>query len=203
MQLEQSIIEQLPQIPYVVDQVGEALSWAKEALDEGEYNKVAEVACEVAEYTKSVSDPNFFKVHYVIAYILSNIPSAKENERFAKFDSASKSVEKALEALIVSPKNIELYGCFKSVLLKLIPLSKENEELFTIALIGIKHDLLAIVKGMKQANVKTPITGNDYISILGYALIMANIRMADLHLSNSTYKVFNDILVTLNKDLNY
>ena len=203
MQLEESIIEQLPQIPYVIDQVGEALAWAKEVLNEGEYNRTVEIAYDVAEFTKTISDPNFFKTHYVIASILSNIEGAKENERFKKFDSASKSVEKTLDAITVAPKLVEEKGCFKAIMLHAIPLAKENMELFTVELIGVKHDLTEILKGMKAAGVKAPITGNDYITILGYALVFANIRMANLRMTNEAYKIYNDILAMLNNELNY
>ena len=201
--LEKSIIQELPQIPYVIDQVGEAFSWAKEVLNEGEYNKMLGVSYDVTMYTKTISDPNFFKVHYVIASILSYIPNASKEERFSKFDTASKSVEKTLNSIIVPSEDIEKRGCFKSVMLHLIPLSKKNEEVFAISLLGIKHDLLDIINGMKQANVKTPITGNDYISVLGYALVMANLRMSNLSLTNGAYKIYNDILTLLNNELSY
>lgn len=203
MKLEESIIEQLPQIPYVIDQVGEAMAWAKEDLDEGEYNKILQVAYEVTEFTKTVSNPNFFKTHYVIATILSAIENAKSNERFSKFDSASKAVEKSLDAIVIDPKSIEEKGCFKSVMLHLIPLAKEDMELFTISLIGMKNTLNFVLEGIKQANVKSPITAGDYITILGYALVMANIRMANLKMTNEAYKVYNEISVMLNNDLNY
>lgn len=200
--LEKSIIEQLPQLPYVVDQVGDALKWAKEELSEGEYNHALKVTHEVACYAKSISNPNFFKVHLVVASILSYIKEAIKNEKFQRFDSASKSVEKSLSKLVVSPEAIEKHGCFKSVLLNIVPLASENQELFTIALIGIKHDLLAITEGMEKASIKAPITPEDYISILGYAIVMANIRMANIKFLDSTYKVYNEIAVILNS-INY
>lgn len=203
MQLEESIIQELPQIPYVIDQVGEALQWAKEAFNEGEYNRTLKLAYDVMKFTKSISDPNFFKTHYVISTILSNIEKVKEDERFAKFDSASKAVEKTLDAITISPQALEENGCFKSIMLHLIPLAKENMELFTIGLIGIKHALSDISEGFKKAEVKSPITGNDYITILGYALVIANIRMANLHMPNYAYEVYNEISVILNNDLNY
>ena len=203
MKLEESIIEQLPQIPYVIDQVGEAIAWAKEELNEGEYNRAVEIAYEVAEFTKSVSDPNFFKTHYVIASILVNIENAMKSERFKKFDSASKSVEKTLDAISIDNKLIEEKGCFKAMMLHTIPLAKKSMELFTIELIGIKHDLIEILKGMKAAEVKAPITGNDYIAILGYALVFANIRMANLKMTNEAYKIYNEISAMLNNDLTY
>lgn len=203
MKLEESIIEQLPQIPYVVDQVGDALKWAKEVLGEGEYNHVLEVAYDVTEFTKKVSVPNFFKTHYVVATILSNINGVLQDERFSRFDSASKSVEKALKDLIIDPKEIEERGCFKTIMTHLIPLAKRDIELFTVGLIGIKNDLKAILEGIKKANVKTPVTGNDYISILGYALVIANIRMSKIEMTNEAYEVYNDITIMLNNDFNY
>ena len=196
--LEKGIIEQLPQIPYVLDQVGEALKWAKEELSQGEYYKVLETANEVAKYTKSISDPNFYKVHLVLASILTNIENVLKKDRFAKFDTPSKATEKALEKINVQPKDVEEKGCFKSILLKLVPLAKEDENLFVIFLIGIKHDLQEILKGMEKANVKVPITAKDYVTILGYAFVMDNIRMARLDLLNSSWKVYNDITIILN-----
>lgn len=203
--LEKSIIEELPQVPYVVDQVGYALKWAKEVLNEGEYRKTLEVAQEVGQYIKKISEPNFYKVHLLVASILSYIPEAKTDERFKEFDTTSKAVEKALTAIIVDSKLSEEKGCFKSLLLTLIPLAKTNEEYFTIAIIGMKHDLLEIKKGYEAAKVenKTPITLADYTTILGYALIMANIRMSNLKLLNETYEKVNEIEILLNNDFNY
>lgn len=206
MQLEKSIIEQLPQIPYVIDQVSEALTWAKESLDEGDYNSLLELTYDVTEFTKRVSDPNFFKTHYVIATILSGTETTeniKNDKKFLKFDSASKAVEKTLDLITVSPKELKDKGCFKATLMHLIPLAKTNMELFTINLIGIKHDLEKIRKGAQGVKVDSPITADDYIVILGYALIMANIRMANLTLTNEAYQVYNDISVMLNNELKY
>ena len=203
MQLEDSIIQQLPQIPYIIDQVGEALDWAKEVLNEGEYNRMLKLTYDVVMFTQSVSNQHFFKVQYVVATILSTIKNAKEDERFAKFKSASNAVEEALDAIAVNPKDIEEKGCFKSIMLHLIPLAKENMELFAIGLLGIKHNLLDVVEGFKKVDVKSPITGKDYIIVLGYALVMSNIRMANIHMTNEAHKIYNEISIMLNKDLTY
>ena len=200
--LEKGIIELLPQIPYVIDQVGEALKWAKEELSEGEYNKTLKVAYDVAQYAKEVSDINFFKTHLVIASILSNIENPMANKRFEIFDTASKATEKALKDLIIDKKEVEDKGCFKSVLLRLVPLAKKDENLFATALIGIKHDLEEVVNAMKKAGVKTPITAQDYITILGYAFVMDNIRMARLNLLEKAWKIYNSITILLN-DISY
>ena len=201
--LAKSIIEELPQIPYVLDQVGEALAWTKEELDEGEYNRMLKTTYDVTEYVKTISDPHFFKVHYVIATILSHLENPLENPRFSKFDSASGAIEKALRSLTVPNSKVEEKGCFKSLMLHLIPLAKENIELFTIILINIKNDISSITEGIKKAEIKSPITSSDYVTVLGYALVMANIRMANLTLAGGAHKIFNDITIMLNNDLNY
>ena len=201
--MENSILENLPQIPYVVDQVSDALDWAKEVLKESEYEHMLRVVSEVTEHVKAISDPNFFRTYLVVASILLAIPEARKDERFKKFDTTSKAVEKALEALEVDKELIKEKGCFKAVALKVIPMATVNEEYFFIAMTGIKHDLLDIIEGMKPAGVKDPITSQDYVVILGYALLMANIRMANLRLGNAAYKVVNDIEILLNTELNY
>jgi hypothetical protein len=197
--LMKSIIEELPQIPYVIDQVVVALDWAKETLTEGEYNKVLRVAYKATEYTKKISNPNFFKTHLITALILSNIEGALENEKFSTFDTASKATEKALRALTVDKEQIEARGCFKAILLHLIPLAKTNEDLFALSLIGIKEDIEDIVIGLRSADVKTPITAQDYVTILGYTVVMDNIRMANLNLLNNTYEIYNSIVTLLNE----
>lgn len=196
--LEQGIIEMLPQIPYVIDQVGEALKWAKKEVSEGRYNKVLKTTYEVAEYAKSTSDLNFYKTHLVLANILSNIENATKQEKFSIFDTASKSTEKDLEALEVPEESIKKHGCFKAILMHLVPLAKKNEDLFAVALIGIKHDLQEIIVGMEKAKVKAPITSEDYITVLGYSFIAANIRMARLNLLDKVHKIYNDIEILLN-----
>ena len=200
--LEQSIYEVLPQIPYVIDQVGSALQWAKEELSEGDYYKTLKITNEIAEFAASISNPNFFKTHLVVAGILSSIPDVLTKERFKEFDTTSKAVENALKAISIPPEKVKERGCFKSVLLQLIPLAKQDETLFALALIGMKNDIQEVIEGMEKANVKEPITSKDYITILGYALVMANIRMADLKLLDRTYKIYNEIAKLLN-GLNY
>ena len=201
--LEKSILAELPQIPYVIDQIGEAFAWLKEDLEEGEYNRVLEQAWEVTNYAKSISDPNFFKIHLILGSIISEIPNALSNPKFAKFDTASKATENTVKKLIVDSKEVEKYGNIKALLLKLIPLAKEDESCFAVSLISIKQHLKEILKGMKPVGVKIPITSEDYVVVLGYALIMANIRMANIKMLDSTYQIFNSIEILLNTEFNY
>ena len=198
IKLEQSIYEKLPQIPYIIDQVGSALKWAKDELSEGEYYKTLKLTDEVADFVASISNPNFFKTHLVIASILSSIPDVTSKERFKEFDSTSQAVKNTLEAILVPLEKVKEHGCFKATLLQLVPLAKQDEALFTLVLIGIKQDLQEVLEGMKKVDVNEPITSKDYVSILGYALVMANLRMANLKLLNRTYIIYNDILKLLN-----
>lgn len=201
--LEKSILAELPQIPYVIDQVGEAFAWLKEDLEEGEYNRVLEQAWEVTNYAKSISDPNFFKIHLILGSMISEIPNALSNPKFAKFDTASKATENTVKKLVIDSKEVEKHGNIKALLLKLIPLAKEDESCFAVSLISIKQHLKEILKGMKPVGVKTPITSEDYVVVLGYALVMANIRMANIKMLDSTYQIFNSIEILLNTEFNY
>ena len=203
MKLKESIMEKLPQIPYVLDQVGEALAWACDVMDEGEFNLTLKITDEVAAYVAKISDPNFYKTHLVLASILSAIPDACAEKRFEAFITSSGATERAVRKLGMEKEEVEEKGCFRSLLLHLATVAAEDEHLFAVALIGIKNSLQEIVSGIKQAEVKTPITSADYITILGYAWVMANLRMANLKMLDSTYKIYNDILVILNNDVNY
>ena len=113
---------------------------------------------------------------------------------------------KAIPIMPIEPAN-DVNIVLPFLVNKLLKLSdkavKKDIDVFTISLFSIKHTLKEIIEGMKKANVKTPITGSDYITVLGYALVMANIRMTDIKMSNSAYKVYNDIAIMLNEDLKY
>ena len=75
-----------------------------------------------------------------------------------------------------------------------------SDEFVPLEVVGT--DLEEIVEGMKKVDEKTPITSKDYVTILGYAVIMANIRMANLKLLDRTYEIYNNIIKLLN-GLNY
>lgn len=194
---EKSIFEVLPQIPYIVDQVGAALAWAKEALDEGTYNKTLATTLNVAKYVKKISDSNFFKTHLVIASILSNIEGALESEKFTQFDSASKAIEETLKAITVSTESLEKHGCFTALSLLLVPLASKNEQAFAVAMINLRQDVEEIIGGMEAGKTKAPITSKDYITILGYVNVIANIRLAHVTLLDETYEEYNKLVILL------
>ena len=196
--LEKGILEKLPQIPFVVDQVGYAMEWAKEEHDEGAYYKTIKIALDVAEYTAKTSTPKFFKTHLVIAALLMDIEGATENPKFDMFKSASQATEKALAGVTISPSSGEKYGCFKAVTLHLVKLAKENQDYLCVVLLGILAELNDILAGMKEADVKTPITPEDYIKVLGYALNMQNLLTSRLDLYNTTREITNKISIALN-----
>ena len=202
-QLEKALIESVPQIPYVVDQVGHAMKWAKEAQDEGTYYNTIAYALEVAKYVHTVSETNFYKVHLVIGALLMDIDNPVADERFKPFDSASKSVENTLQTLKVNEKTVEDYGCFKAMTMHVVQLAHKDEDCFVIYMLAMLKDLEDISRGMKEVGAKSPITAEDYVKVLGYDLVMANIRMSNLSLLNTTREVLNNITIKLNNDFKY
>ena len=139
----------------------------------------------------------------ILGSLLSEIPEVLSNPKFERFDTASKATEKTIKSLTIDPKDIETYGQIRALLLKIIPLMNKDEECFALMLISIKHHLQEILKGMKPVKVKTPITPGDYAVVLGYALVMANIRMTRNGMLDRTHKIFNEIEILLNTEFNY
>lgn len=201
--LKRGIMDELPQIPFIIDQVGEAVAWAEEVLEEGALIKTLETAGKIAKWVATISDLNFYKVHLVIASILADIPDAMNNERFNKFDSASKSVENVLQNIVVPKEDTETRGCFNALTVHLVQLSKKNEEALAVMLHKVLADLEELTTGIKAAGVKTPITPQDYVTVLGYALVIANIRMSNLSLLNYNRELINNISIILNNDVIY
>ena len=198
-ELTTNILGELPQIPFVIDQVSEAINWCVEAHDSGIVVRLLETALNVAKYTREISDPNFYRTYLVVAALIADIPNVKEDEKFAQFKSASGAIEKAVDNIIVDTNR----GCFKSLCIHLAQLSKKDENCLVIMLYGILQDLRDITVGLKDSGTKAPITPQDYITVLGYSYVMANLRMARLPLADKTKVIINDIEILLNSEVDY
>ena len=199
--LEKSILEKLPQIGFIVDQVGLAMKFSKEEQSEGDYIKTLKGTLKVAEYASKVSENNFFKYHLVIASLIGDIPGITNSEKFEVFKTASGSVEDTIKHTLIGDNLIKERGCFKATSIHLVPLSKENQDYFACMMCHILADLEDIVAGMKKVNVKSPITPSDYVTILGYSYVMQNV-LASASIIGATAEITNSIQILLN-DLVY
>ena len=197
--LKNSILELVPAVPFVIDQVAAAMDWVKEEVEESEYLKALRVALKVAEYTTKVSNPNFYKTHLIIASLLSNVKNPLENEKFKMYDTASKSVELAVKATTIDPKVQEDRGCFKALLLHIVPLLKVNQDYVVVMLCGILEDLENISRVLDKAGVKAPITREDYVILLGYDMVISAIYQSKGNILNDTASILNDIQIILNR----
>lgn len=196
--LEKSILELVPPVPYVVDQIDAAMKWVKEEKEEGEYLKALKTALKVAEYAAKVSNPSFYKTHLIIASLLSNINEPLVSEKFKIFDTASKSVEKTLKAITIDPKLQEEKGCFKALILHMVPLIKTDQDYVVVMLCGILEDLEEISNVMHKADVKSPITREDYVILLGYSMVISSLYQSKQDILNDTATVLNNIQIILN-----
>ena len=201
--LEKSILEKIPQIPYVIDQVGYALNWVKEAQDESDYYKTLKFALDVANYAEKVSVRGYYKTHLVIAALLMDIPGALSDSKFDNFKTASHVVEDTLKAVTINPEWAQMYGCFKAISIHIVTLAKENQDYFAILMYNILNELNAILAGMQGAKDKAPITVEDYIKILGYAVVMKNLKLEKLQFYTPVQEIINSINTILNHDVNF
>ena len=197
--LESGIMERLPQVPFIVDQVGAAMQWAREEYDEGAYYKNIEFTSKVSEYASKVSERNFYKTHLVIAALLIDIENPLENPKFEIFKSASNSVANSLKAVRINPDLSENLGAFKAVSMHVVNLAKENQDWLAVYMLSILEELKDIVRGMEDAKVKAPITAEDYIKILGYQFVLQNLRLSKVSLYNTSSEIVNEISILLNE----
>lgn len=200
---KRAIIEQLPQIPFIIDQVGEAVDWCIEEHDEGITSRILDTSIDVAKYVTKISEPKFYRTYLVIASLIGDIPDVLTKERFEKFKSASGIIEKTIKSIVVDPKLIEERGCFNALSIHLATLARTNEEALNVVLYGILYDVKDITEGLKKIEQKAPITPQNYITILGYAYVLSNLRMANLNLLNDTKMILNEISIILNNDVIY
>ena len=108
-----------------------------------------------------------------------------------------------MKKVTIDKELIEDRGCFNALNIHLTQLARADENCFVVMLFGILHDLKELVNGLKSVNSKTPITPANYITALGYAYVMSNLRMANLPLADRTKVVINSIQVILNNDIIY
>lgn len=196
--LEKGIIELLPQIPYVIDQVGKAMEWAKEEYEEGTYYKNIEFTLNVAKYVTKISEPKFYKTHLVVAALLMDIPNVLDNPKFEVFKTPSKSIENTLENIVIKPELNEKYGCFKGLSIHAANLARVNQEYLAILLYSILSDLEEVTRGMEKMDIKTPITAEDYVKILGYSYVMQNLKLSKFEFYNETKEIVKNIGSALN-----
>ena len=202
-EVKAAILGELPQIPFIIDQVDKAIDWCIEAHDKGVVSRILNTALDVAKYTREISDPNFYKTHLVIAALIGDIKDVLEDENFAIYRTASHAVENTIKKVIIDPKLTEDRGCFNALNIWLTKLAKEDESAFVVILYGILNDIKEVIGGLKEVGSKAPITPQNYITILGYAYVMANLRMANLNLLDRTRVLVNEIEVLLNNDVIY
>lgn len=196
--LEKSILETLPQVSFIVDQVGLALKFAEEGLSENDYLKTLESTLKVAQYTAQVSNMSFYKYHLVIASLICDLPDVMEGEKYDVFRTASKSIENTVLKTRVSKELTEKRGCFNALSLHLAAVSRENQDYFASMLCHILADLEDVTKGMKAAGVKSPITPSDYITILGYSYVIQNIA-GEPSITGRSHDLINEIRIILNE----
>lgn len=201
--LEKSIVEKIPQVPYVIDQVGYAMNWVKEVQDEGTYYKTLKFALDVANYAEKVSERGYYKTHLVIAALLMDIEGVMSNPKFDNFKTASHVVEDTLAAITINPSYAETYGCFKGISVHAAQLARENQDYFAVIMYNILNELNDILAGMKDAEIKTPITAEDYIKVLGYAVVVKNLKLEKLQFYSPIQEIMNAIGIILNHDIKY
>jgi hypothetical protein len=189
--LIKSIVAELPQIPFVTEQVGAAIDLAKKELDEEQLEKTLRITLEVTNYARQTSSDNFFKFHLVVISLLRNIPNIQKNKRFSMFETVSNLVGNKLSLLEETETEIER-GKYKGEILKLIRLFNADQDLFLL-------EIITLIDELKPLTLKEELSVEELLDIVGYAYVENNLRMSQLALLNDVSKHYNKLIKIFEK----
>lgn len=152
--LVNSIMEYVPQVTFVVEQIGQAVNIAKAQYTEEELIETLERTVEVAKFAKEVSNSEaFYKYHLVVISLLVNIT---DESLLAKFETQSNSVINGIKALKVDESIIVKKGFVKANVLHLAKLYHENQDLFAMYMIMMTRDFnKAVQMKIEERMLKT------------------------------------------------
>ena len=75
----------------------------------------------------------------------------------------------------------------------------KDQDAAVVMLCGILEDLEEIANVMGKAEVKAPITREDYVILLGYTMVVSNIYNSKTNILNETATILNEIQIILNR----
>lgn len=200
-QLSKSIIEQLPQIPYIVDQVGLAIDKVFEKLQTEEALKVLEDTLSVIDYTLKVSQPQFFKTHLVLVSLLASISSKLSEEELSKFDTASGTFKQKFEQYRIDKSNVEKVGEYKATTMHLTNLAQNEQDLFTLSILNINSLLEKFLNMKQEVALDEDYKKMTQYTVMGYAVVEVNLRMIlnNINLLQPSRDAYNRFMILLNK----
>lgn len=185
-----SIMENVPQVPFVVEQIGQAINIAKVEYDDKKLVKILENTIEVSKYAKEESkSTQFFKYHLIVISLLKDI---KDMTKLKPFETQSNKIVNSIKLMQLDEKEINKKGFVRATALHLMQLFNLDQELFMISIIEIQQELdrLAMVQNLGV---------EEKLLINQIALIESILRSNRLALNNSIILKFNNLLTTLNK----
>lgn len=183
--LIQSITGELPQIDFVVDQVGAALALAADTLTERQFHRALRIAVNVTKFAKETSEPQYFKYNLIITALLKDVQNLSSHAGFKTFDTTSNIVGKNIEALKTT-EDEKARGYYKGGVLKLARLFNLNQELFLIEVLSLTDDLEAL-----------DLVADVHPFLLGCAFMNANFRMCNFELLSSVQIYYNKFMSIL------
>lgn len=189
-----SIMEYVPQVTFVLEQIGQAINIAKENYSEAELEEVLKVTVKVAKYAKEVSNSEaFFKYHLIVISLLQNI---EDMSKLSMFETQSNKVINGIQALNTSEEDVKAKGWVRATVLQLANLYNTDQDLFAVSMLSMQEILDKIATSYATTKV---LTNEENIAVLRLALVEQTIRMNKYQYLAPVSAIMNNILVTLNK----
>lgn len=170
----------LPTIPFVQEQIGFGIKYAKESgVEEGRLLQAFEMAIKLAKLANEYSDPNFYAYRPILCALLSVV---EDESKLDMFRTETNSVLTILEQF---NEFVKTYN--ESAKQAAIYLAK--------AIMGDKKDLCLAIMTFLTEEIKT---GN----VLKVAYISVDLRLNGFEMTGALYHAYNRMLIELNK-VNY
>lgn len=178
------VMELLPQIPFVMDQVSNAVNYVEEHTPDKLKDALA-LAYEVGKYAQKTSSEHYFKYDLIIMALLKHI--GIDDLLKDKIIEVGSKVQQGLELLTITDDKLKEYGTAKATLNKLIEVYKTDKELLVVMF----NELINTLEEAKEHLNKE--------TILSIAIVEANLRLNRLELNNNINAYYLHLLKILNK----
>lgn len=189
-----SIMEYVPQVTFVIEQIGQALNIAKANYSETELEEILTVTVDVAKYAKEVSNSEaFFKYHLIVISLLQNI---NDMSKLSMFETQSNTVINGIQAIKPDVEQIKAKGFVKATVVKLAKLFKENQDLFALEILNTQMVLNNLITNYNKTRTWT---NEELILLMQIAMIEQTIRMNKFTYLSPVANIVNNLLITLNK----
>lgn len=209
-----SIMEELPQVPLIVNSVYKGIAIAEKYLtkvtrlydtEDNMYLHALRVALRTAQYAKQTSNQMYFKYELIIIALLHDLledaDSPEVQQDLQIFKSTNNNIMNGIISLTNDNVEIAGMGTGKYMGIKFTKLLKQDEDLFLVKLFDRLDNLISL-PAIKKTELYNEDAEKGELFIRNYYLetqnIVLNLALAKMIIPDNIYMIYNELLLLLN-----